>query len=172
MECDTYRSKMLEYLDGDLAGAAQAELEAHLSHCPGCREELHGLQDTVALIARMPAPDPPDAFWHQYLREIRQKVAVKKRRSHLWNWLASLPPRPVPALAVGSALIAAVFLTWTMWAERPPMPQLSSLAVTQQLAISQDLDLLREMDLLEAIDLLEDWELIRFRAIEGPRRAT
>ncbi len=172
MECEAYRSKLFEYLDGELAGAAQAELEAHVNQCPGCREELHELHETLALIARMPTPEPPEAFWQQYLRELRQKVAPVPRISRLQNWFASLPLRPIPALAVGIVLILAVFLTGKERPEQPPVPELTTLNLTQQLAVSQDLDLLREIDLLEEIELLEDWDLIRSRDIQGPPRAT
>ncbi|MEE8282421.1 MAG: zf-HC2 domain-containing protein [candidate division NC10 bacterium] len=172
MECEAYRSKLLEYVDRDLTAAAHAELEAHLTRCPGCREEEHALRETLALVARMPAPEPPEVFWQQYLRELRQKVAPAPRLPRLQNWLATLTARPIPALAVGIALFLAVFLTWQSSPERPPIRELTSLDLAQQLVLSQDLDMLREMDLLEEIDLLEDWELIQSRIIEGPRKAT
>lgn len=172
MGCEAYRSTLIEYLDGNLTGGARAELEAHLAHCPGCREELRDLQETLTLIASMQVPEPPEAFWQQYLRELRQKVAPAPRLPRLWDWVAALPLRPIPAMAVGIVLILAVFLTWQSSPERPPMRDLTSLNLTQQLALSQDLDLLREMDLLEEIELLEDWELIRSRAILGPQKAT
>ncbi len=159
MECETWRSKLLEYLDGDLTGATRAELEAHLIQCERCRDELQSLQDTLALIARMPAPDPSEAFWQQYLRELRQKVAPALRLAGLRDWLASLMLRPIPAMAVGIALILAVFLTWNTLTERR-IPPLASLDLTEQLALSQDLDLLRDMELLETLDLLEDWDII------------
>lgn len=172
MQCDACRSTLFEYLDGGLTGADQAELEAHLTHCPGCRAELQDLRETVALVAGLPAPEPPEAFWQQYLRELRQRVAPAPRLPRLRNWFAGLAMRPVPALAVGIAVILAVFLTWTGGPERPPMPELASLNLAQQVALSEDLDLLREMDLLEAIELLEDWDVIRSSAISSPRRAT
>lgn len=171
MECDAYRNKLLEYLDGDLTGTPQTELEAHLTQCPGCREELQSLQDTVALIARMPAPEPSETFWQQYLRELRQKVAAPPWRSRLQKWLAGFMRRPIPAVAVTVALMLAVFLTWDTLTERSPAPPLVSLDLTEQLALSQDLDLLRDMDLLETLDLLEDWEVIEFRGIPDRQRA-
>lgn len=172
MTCEAYRSRLLEYVDGDLTGGAQAEIEGHLAHCPGCREEVQALRETLALVARMPAPEPPETFWQQYLRELRQQVAPAPRPSRLRDWLTIPFLRPVPALAVGIALLLAVVLAWQRGPEGPPVPELTSLSVTQQLALSQDLDILGEMDLLEEIDLLEDWELIQLRTIEGPRKAT
>jgi anti-sigma factor RsiW len=172
MTCEAYRSRLLEYVDGDLAGGAQAEIERHLAHCPGCRQEVQALRETLALVARMPAPEPPETFWQQYLRELRQQVAPAPRPTRLRDWFTIPLLRPVPALAVGIALLLAVVLAWQHSPEGPPLPELTSLSVTQQLALSQDLDMLREMDLLEEIDLLEDWEVIQLRTIEGPRKAT
>ena len=172
MACDAYRSQLLEYVDGDLTGPAQTELEAHLTLCPGCQQEVQTLRETLALVARMPVPEPTEAFWQQYLRELRQRVAPSPRLPRLWDWFTTPLLRPVPALAVGIVLVLALLLTWQSSPERPPLPELTSLSLTQQLALSQDLDMLQEMDLLEEIDLLEDWELIQSWPIEGPRKAT
>jgi hypothetical protein len=119
----------------------------------------------------MPAPEPSEAFWQQYLREIRQKATPASRAPRLRNWLAVLWLRPVPALAVAIVLTLAAFFIWTIRPDRPPMPELASLDLTQQLEMNEDLDVLREMDLLEEIELLEDWDLIRSRAVQGLRRA-
>ena len=172
MACEAYRSRLLEYVDGDLAGGAQAEIEGHLVHCSGCREEVQALRETLALVARMPAPEPPETFWQQYLRELRQQVAPAPRSPRLPDWFTIPFLRPVPALAVGIALLFAVVLARQYSSEGLALPELASLSVTQQLALSQDLDILREMDLLEEIDLLEDWELIQLRTIDGPRKTT
>jgi anti-sigma factor RsiW len=172
MACEMYRSQLLEFLDGNLTGAARTELEAHFTQCPGCREEVRVLRETLALVARMPVPEPPEAFWQQYLRELRQKLAPSPRMPRLREWFTTPLLRPVPAMAIGIVLWVAVILSWQSSPERPPIRQLTSLSLAQQLALSQDLDILQEMDLLEDIELLEDWELIQSRTIEGPRKAT
>lgn len=172
MQCDDYHSQLLEYLDGDLPGAAKTELEAHLSLCPACQEEVRSLRETLALVANMPAPEPPEAFWRQYLREIRQQVGPAPRGPRLWDWFTTPLLRPVPALAAAIVLVMAVVLTWKSSPERLPTGELTTLNLTQQLAVSQDLDILREMEFLEEIELLENWEVIHSRSIEGPRKAT
>lgn len=171
MACDAYRNRLLAYLDGDLSGEAQAAFEAHLTGCPGCRGELRDLRATVALVAGMPVPEPPETFWRQYRRDLRRKAACVGEPSRLWSWLLVPLRRPVPAVAVGIALTIAVFLTWSRFPGRPPTAELASLNVTQQLVLTQDLDLLRHMELLEAMDLLEDWELIRSLDAHGLRKA-
>ncbi len=169
MECDTCRNKLLEYLDRDLAGDVRTELEAHLTECAGCREELQSLQETLALVARMPAPEPSETFWQQYLRELRQNVATPTWSSRIRDWFASLTVRPIPAMATAIALVVAVFLTWNIFTEQATPPT-ASLVLTEQLALSQDLELLRDMELLEALELLEDWDVIESTS-DRPRAA-
>ena len=172
MACDVYRDKLVEYLDGELIVAMRADLEAHLDKCAGCRAELRDLRETFSLIAQIPAPEPSEAFWHQYLREIRQKAErVPWWTSALRHWFAPLVLRPIPAVAVAAVLVLAAVVTWHTLPERPPTPELASLDLTQQLLVSEDLEVLQEMELLEEWDLLEEWELLRSRVVEGSRRA-
>ncbi len=46
------------YLDGALAPADRAAVEAHLDTCPACRAHLAQLRGVSALIASLPAPAP------------------------------------------------------------------------------------------------------------------
>ena len=172
MACDVYRGQLIEYLDGELAVEMRPELEAHLDQCSGCRAELRDLRETLTLVARIPAPEPSEAFWQQYLREIRQKAErVPWWTSALRHWFAPLGLRPIPAVAVAAVLVLAAVVTWHTLPERPPTPELASLDLTQQLLVSEDLEVLQEMELLEEWDLLEEWELLRSRVVEGSRRA-
>ncbi|MGH7352249.1 MAG: anti-sigma factor family protein [Candidatus Methylomirabilales bacterium] len=172
MACDVYRDKLIEYLDGELIVAMRADLEAHLDKCAGCRAELRDLRETLSLIAQIPAPEPSEAFWQQYLREIRQKAErVPWWTSALRRWFVTLVLRPIPAVVVAAVLVLGAVVTWRTLTERPTMPELGSLDLTHQLLVTQDLEVLQEMELLEDWELLEEWELIRSRAIEGSRRA-
>jgi len=172
MACDVYRGQLIEYLDGELAVEMRPELEAHLDQCSGCRAELRDLRETLTLIARIPAPEPSEAFWQQYLREIRQKAErVPWWTSALRHWFATLVLRPIPAVAVAAVLVLAAVVTWRTLPERPPTPELASLDLTQQLLVSEDLEVLQEMELLEEWELFEEWELLRSRVIEGSRSA-
>ena len=171
MECSDYRSLLLAYLDGDLAADTRADLDGHLERCPGCRAELQALQETLALVAGIPAPEPSEAFWQQYLREIRLRATPASGTSAWRSWLAPLVLRPIPALVVAGVLVATAALTWLNLPERPALPELASLKLTQHLLVGEDLDVLQEMELLEEMDLLEDWDLLRSRAVPGSRRA-
>lgn len=47
------KDSLEEYLSGALASAGQRDIEAHLSICEGCREELAGMRDISALFASL-----------------------------------------------------------------------------------------------------------------------
>lgn len=167
MRCESYRNKFLDYLEGELTQQERQEVEAHLAHCLSCQEEVRGLQETLGLIANFPVPEPPEAFWQGYLRELREKAGIGVGRPRPLEWLTLSPWRPVPAFAIGVLLMVAAFITWNTIARVPTELHLPSLVLTQDLAMIQDLDLLREMDLVETLDLLDSWDLIRQRMIEG-----
>lgn len=168
MICEPYRTKLLDYLEGELIQQERLEVEAHLAHCVDCQEEARGLQEALGLIAHLPVPEPPEAFWQRYLGELRAKAGIRVGRPRLGEWLSLSFWRPVSAFAITILLVTAAFFTWKTIVSRPTEPHLPSLTLTQELVMIQELDLLGEMDLLEAVDLLDSWELIRHRMMEGP----
>lgn len=51
-----------EYLDGRLSPADAARVEAHLTTCARCQEELASLRQTVRLLHRLPQIEPSRSF--------------------------------------------------------------------------------------------------------------
>jgi hypothetical protein len=83
-----------EYLDGELAGADRALVEAHLASCAGCRSELERSRKLEAVLRSVPSGAAPDAD------RFVQSVKARSRRSREARW----------ALAA-AALIAAAGLS-------------------------------------------------------------
>src|SRR5258708_11921757 len=74
-----------EYLAGALEPAAQREVEAHLSTCPMCREEIHGMQEVSLLLVSMRSPesspsedslDPSPGFYPGVMRQVGERRAA------------------------------------------------------------------------------------------------
>jgi hypothetical protein len=63
-----------DYVDGQLGGAAKAELEQHLSVCIQCRTELESFRRTVGGLGRLKQSAPPS-----FLPQIQKQIYV---RSH------------------------------------------------------------------------------------------
>ena len=57
--CAERKLDLIALLDGELAPAAQAELDAHVLGCDECRADLAELQSTSTLLRRWESVDPP-----------------------------------------------------------------------------------------------------------------
>jgi len=68
-----------EYLSGTLTPAALRAVEAHLSSCEQCRQEVAGMQEVSECfdVFRVVEPVvPPPAFYAKVMREVGQRQAV------------------------------------------------------------------------------------------------
>ena len=53
--CHELVELVTDYLEDALAPRERARLEAHLDVCPGCREYLAQMRQTIGVLGRMPA---------------------------------------------------------------------------------------------------------------------
>ena len=58
------------YLSGTLEPAAQRAIEAHLSSCSGCRDEVHGMQDVSHMFGTLRSEEA----WDQLATKIPQTL--------------------------------------------------------------------------------------------------
>jgi len=70
-----------EYLSGSLEPVALREIEAHLSSCKMCQEELHGIEDMSPLFSslRQEETEPFDvapAFYAKVMAQVSQRKAT------------------------------------------------------------------------------------------------
>ena len=63
---------MAGYLDGDLAAADRARLEAHLASCPHCNEYLAQLRVTIDTLGRAEPDDLPGEALDELVSLYRQ----------------------------------------------------------------------------------------------------
>jgi anti-sigma factor RsiW len=97
------KDSLEEYLSGVLKPAGQRDIEAHLSTCDGCREELAGMRDLSALFGSLQpeeALDPPPGFYGRVMQEVGGRVPAPS-----FSGLFSLD------LAFGRRLVFACLLT-------------------------------------------------------------
>ncbi|HXJ19859.1 MAG TPA: zf-HC2 domain-containing protein [Polyangia bacterium] len=110
-DCEQTRSLMLELLYGELSATARAEVQAHVSGCPGCQTELAALESTRSLARQTLAADAPPARAHAaIMRAAAAAVPVLRTpapaRLSLWSRLKG--KWTLPTLATVGAV--AVFL--------------------------------------------------------------
>lgn len=115
MQCDRAAEFFSDYLERTLDRPMTVALEAHLSHCAACREEIESLQATFAALESMPEVEPPvDGAWDvmRRLRQARaeQREAERSKAPSFLEWLRLLNP-----LSVGmGASLATLVIGGTM----------------------------------------------------------
>jgi hypothetical protein len=59
MSCGPARSRLSEYLEGDLSERDEARVRSHLDACSGCRSELRALQRVLRGLRELGSVEPP-----------------------------------------------------------------------------------------------------------------
>jgi RNA polymerase sigma-70 factor (ECF subfamily) len=65
-----------EHLEGEISATVCADMERHLSRCPGCRSKCDSLQRTLALCRSAPLPEVPKAVQADVRRAIQQFIEL------------------------------------------------------------------------------------------------
>jgi predicted anti-sigma-YlaC factor YlaD len=114
-DCSKARELMAADVDGDLTPAFQHELAGHLQACAACQREAAGLRLSIALLARLPQPEPEPAFIMETMRRARLARRAQEARAQRLVRLWALV-----ALVLGAAGIAALSVsgTWETLASR------------------------------------------------------
>jgi hypothetical protein len=130
-------------------------VEGHLPACESCRLYLKELESILPLAVKPDAP--PQAFWDDYSREMRHKLAEAGERRSWWRSLALfLQPWAIPASA--TAIVAALALTFTfgkgLWSSKEVSQE--DQAVVEILPMAENLEFFKTMEVLDAMDFLEN----------------
>jgi len=110
-DCGEIRHALGVYIVGAIDPAERAIVDAHLSHCPDCREELAGLAGLPALLGRVPAADVERMDYGEYVEEepsaelldsLLRQVAIR-RGARRWRMVAAAAAAAVIAVGAGIA---------------------------------------------------------------------
>ena len=104
MSCSKVRRLLSKYIDKEIKDQPTIDLiDAHLSQCPGCQQELDSLAAIKGLLwQKEHSPARPD-----FLRRLRQRLEPKAPAAGI-DWLAQfgeLARRLIPVPAVVAALV-------------------------------------------------------------------
>jgi len=91
MNCETFRERAFDYLQGTLRG--DADFEAHRASCVACAATLAGIRDNERVLRAARVPTAPPELWPRIAAAIGPKRAA-----------------PFRALRVASVLAAAAVL--------------------------------------------------------------
>lgn len=152
--CRDFEQGLVLYYYGECEGTERSKVEKHLEVCASCLGFLEELAKVLPLTVER--DHPSQAFWEDYSREIKRKLAQTEQKSPWWTAVSSLfRPWPVPALATALVLILALTLTLARRAWRPQELAPEEVAFLEILPMAENLEFFKTMDLLDALDLLE-----------------
>ena len=156
MSC-TYEADLTAYLDGELAPAARAALDAHLPACPDCRQLKAQLESTLALLQTLPDIEPARQSRAAVLARIAQGATLWERLVGVLN-----PGVLMPSLGVAGALALALVVNANRHAGGAPHGSLDlgQAELASNLDVVEDLDVLgldreEDVDIVEHLDELE-----------------
>ena len=115
--CRNIETELSALIDGELAGEQQAEVIAHLDHCPDCARRVGELQRLASGLGTLPKLDPPA----QFLRNIKRKLRPARP---LVPWKEKLfqPVWPKVPLAALAAVVVVAGGVWLIQPEGPTAP--------------------------------------------------
>jgi predicted anti-sigma-YlaC factor YlaD len=72
--CREFSELATDYLEAALPGATLELVEEHLAMCHWCRDYLHQIELSAAVLADVPAPEPPPEALDAVLRAYRAQT--------------------------------------------------------------------------------------------------
>lgn len=147
---DPYAIWDAAYVLGSLSAAERREFEAHLTHCPACREGVADLSGVPALLSRLDrdevaAMDDPAAqslpatpeMSPELLTSLLAKVSWRRRRSRVVIWVAASAAAVVLAIGVLVGLHGyASSPSQQVTASAEPMAQVGTTLLTSTVQLS------------------------------------
>ena len=109
-----YKTKLNEFVMGELSKNEQEEIKAHLNECSECSESIDALKETLEIFS---APDfdmPPKSYFASLAPRVRARAELKEKRS-LLSFL--FDNRWVGALASLLLIVSSVLLLYNLNSE-------------------------------------------------------
>lgn len=122
--CAQVRDLLSAYLDGELSPQARVLVRDHLATCAACSSELETLQETSALVGRLPKAELPPAFHATLVQKVKAEaaarpVAARSGADRVSGAGLSRPGFTLPRFGrpvYRWAAIAAAFVVLVVWA--------------------------------------------------------
>jgi hypothetical protein len=105
MTCRRFKKEMLMDIYGELRDKKRRRLDAHLSRCPSCREELEMTREVLGSLDRSRPAAVPEADWERSWRTIEAGFGPSRPAP---RFLAGVPRWAYASLAVAALFILGI----------------------------------------------------------------
>lgn len=110
MTCERFEELLSAYLEGELAAAERAGMDAHLAACAECAELAGLMRETLAATAAFPQIEPSPALLARLYAVPEERAAKKRLFRPVFDWLARPALQPVYATLTGLFIVLSFVL--------------------------------------------------------------
>ncbi len=164
MNCRWVNRKLVEFLEGELSGAPNSKIKAHLDSCPVCSRELDVLKKSWALLDKLPAIEPSPDFSSRFYKRLAQEQS-RKPVTVFGSLRLSL--RLAPALVTTVILLVFVNLYFNVRSYPIKKARLAVSGIRENKDAAEEEDIIENLELLEYLDMLEDLDVLEAGEGEG-----
>ena len=156
MKCHDIKKWIGEYIDGELVGAVQEQVSAHLDQCVHCRKEYETMAKVWGALAELPDQKPSAA----YISRFWTKVAVQGSACDSWASIKNILKnrKLVPVVTALSVMFIVGSVNFLQ--VRPVNQDLNQLA-GEDVELIQNMDVAEHFDIVKDIEILEDMDVIQ-----------
>ncbi len=104
MNCQEVQLQLSGYLEKSLDAIRTKSVETHLSSCPFCRAEIHGLSDCIRQVAELPMIETPLGFTQRVMAHARE-IEIEPSA---WQRLLAACKVTIPIQAAAMVLIGVL----------------------------------------------------------------
>ena len=155
--CEHLIENLTLYVYGELDPVAEGKVSDHLEGCEACRNEhqrLSSILDKVREASVSPQLSPLQA--RAMAAEINRTLKAGTRRTWWREYLAVLPTRLAPAVAMAGALVITVAIIGYLSLNRNPGTVTVSQHQNEELMLSDnDLEILDNLEMLKEMDAIQ-----------------
>lgn len=159
--CGEFEADLVLYYYGEGSEVERRRVEGHFNGCARCGrflDDLRGLLPQMSTKVEL----PPD-FWHDYYREMVQKLEQERERKPWWrNLFPNFDGWVMPAFGTAMVVVLAVALIFgeSDW-NSTSKPAQQEIIPQEILSDSGRLEFFKSLDLLESLPALENMDGVR-----------
>lgn len=109
MNCQEVQLQLSGYLEKSLDAIRMKSVETHLSSCPFCRAEAHGLSECIRQIAELPIIEPPPGFAQRVMAHTRAIETEPRAWQRLFSAFRATVPIQAAAVVLVSVLAVVLY---------------------------------------------------------------